>query len=98
MIASREMLSGFLSCPFWSTALQCGARLHADTHPKLLDRVQSVVPTSYLGECLSVTLLIVELWQYCVCCIRAGVTRCTLLMVLYCAMSAYKRCPGRTSI
>ena len=27
------------------------------------------------------TLLIVDLWQYCVCCIRSGVTQCTLLMV-----------------
>ena len=30
-----------------------------------------------------VTLLIVDPWQYCVCCIRSGVTRCTLFMVLY---------------
>ena len=29
------------------------------------------------------TLLIVDPWQYCVCCIRSGVTRCILLMVLY---------------
>ena len=29
------------------------------------------------------TLLIIDPWQYCVCCIRSGVTRCTLLMVLY---------------
>ena len=29
------------------------------------------------------TLLIVDPWQYCECCIRSGVTRCTLLMVLY---------------
>ena len=33
--------------------------------------------------CLRVTLLIIDLWQYCVCCIRSGVTRCTLLIVLY---------------
>ena len=35
------------------------------------------------GVCLTVTLLIVDLWQYCACCIRAGITRCTLLMVLF---------------
>ena len=29
------------------------------------------------------TLLIVDLGQYCVCCIRSSVTRCTLLMVFY---------------
>ena len=33
--------------------------------------------------CLSVTLLIVDPWQYFVCFIRSGVKRCTLLMVLY---------------
>ena len=35
------------------------------------------------------TLLIVDLWQYCVC-IRSGVTLCTLLIVLYlCRMWQY---------
>ena len=33
--------------------------------------------------CLSVTLLIVDLLQSCVCCIRSGVTRCTRLMMRY---------------
>ena len=32
--------------------------------------------------CLNVTFLIVDLWQSCVCFIRSGITRCTLLMVL----------------
>ena len=32
---------------------------------------------------MSAALLIVDPWQYCACCIRSGVTRCTLLMVLY---------------
>ena len=32
---------------------------------------------------MSVTFLIVDPWQSCVCFIRSGVTRCTLLMVLY---------------
>ena len=36
-----------------------------------------------LGGCLSVTLLIVDPWQSCVCFIRSRVIRCTLLMVLY---------------
>ena len=34
------------------------------------------------------TFLIVDQWQTCVCFIRSGVTRCTLLMVLY----LYRRC------
>ena len=32
---------------------------------------------------MRVTFLIVDPWQSCVCFIRSGVTRCTLLMVLY---------------
>ena len=32
-------VSGFLSCTFWSTVLQCGARLPIHTLIKLLDRV-----------------------------------------------------------
>ena len=70
-----------LSCPFWSTVLQCGARLRI--HTLNYWTVQSVVLGFQLGMCLSVTLLIVDPWQYCVCFIRSGVIRCTLLMVLY---------------
>ena len=33
--------------------------------------------------CLSVTLHIVDLWQYYICCTRSGITRCTLFMVLF---------------
>ena len=44
--------------------------------------VQSVVPSFQLGVCLSVSLLIIDPWQYCACCIRSGLIRCTLLMVL----------------
>ena len=33
--------------------------------------------------CLSVTLHIVDLWQYYVCCTRSGVTRCTLFKVFF---------------
>ena len=32
---------------------------------------------------MGVTFLIVDPWQSCVCFIRSGVTRCTLLVVLY---------------
>ena len=32
---------------------------------------------------MSVTLHIVDLWQYYICCTRSGVTRCTLFMVLF---------------
>ena len=54
----------------------------AETHLKLLDR--AVSGAQFLtGVCLSVTFLIVDPWQFCVCFIGSGVTRCTLLMVLY---------------
>ena len=54
----------------------------SNTHFKQLDRV--VRGARFLtGLCLSVTLLIVDLWQYCVCCIRSGVIRYTLFMMLY---------------
>ena len=72
---------GVLSCKFWSTVLQSGARLLI--HTLNYWTVQSVVPGFYLGVCLSVTLLIIDPWQSCVCLIRSGVTQCTLLMVLY---------------
>ena len=54
----------------------------ADTHLKLLDRAVSGA-LFLTGVCLSVTFLIVDPWQSCVCFIRSGVTRCTLLIVLY---------------
>ena len=73
--------SGDLSCPFCSTVLQCDARL--PIHTLNYWTVQSVVPGFLLGMCLSVTLIIVDLWQYCVCCIRSDVTRYILLMVLF---------------
>ena len=72
---------GVLSCQFWSTVLQFGARL--PIHALNYWTVQSVVLGFYLGECFSVILLIVDPWQSFVCFIRSGVTRCTLLMVLY---------------
>ena len=63
-----------LSCHFWSIVLQSGARLPIHT----LSGARFLT-----GVCLSVTLLIVDPWQSCVCYIRSGVTRCTFLMVLY---------------
>ena len=54
----------------YCSAVWCSA---ADTHLKLLDRVVS--SASFLtGECLSVTLHVVDLWQYYVCCTRSDVT------------------------
>ena len=50
---------------------------------------------------MSVTLQIVDLWQYYVCCTRSGVTRCTLFMVLFlcrmCRCGFTRRC-DRTSV
>ena len=74
-------LDGVFSCPFWSTVLQCGAPL--PIHTLNYWTAQSVVPGFYLMMCLSVTLLIVDSWQHCVCCIRSGLTRWTHIMVLF---------------
>ena len=49
----------------------------ADTHLKLLNCSVSGA-LFFTGVCLIVTLLIVDLWLYCACWIRPGVTRCTL--------------------
>ena len=60
----------------WSSA--------ADTHLKLLDRAVNFIQVpNCMGDCLSVILPIVDLWQYYLCCIKSDVTRCTRLMVLY---------------
>ena len=64
---------GVLSCPFWSTVLQYAWCSAVDTHLKLLDRAVSGARFLTGGE-LSVTLLILDLLQFCVCCIRSGVT------------------------
>ena len=71
---------GVLSCQFWSIVLQSGARLPIHTLNYWTE--QSVVPGFYLGVCSNVKFLIVDPWQSCVCFIRSGVIRCTLLMVL----------------
>ena len=63
----------------YCSALCCSA---AETHLKLLDR--AVSGARFLtGVCLSVTFFIVDLLQFCVCCIRSGVNRCTRLMMRY---------------
>ena len=71
---------GGLSCKFGvlfcSLVLGCRYTLNYWT-------AQSVVPGFSLGVCSNVTFLIVDLWQSCVCFMRSGVIRCTLLMMLY---------------
>ena len=63
----------------YCSAVWCSA---ADAHLRLLDRVVS--GANFLTRvCLTVTLHIVALWQYYVCCTRSGVTRCTLFVVLF---------------
>ena len=62
----------------YCSAVWCSA---ADTHLKLLDRVVSGA-RFLIGGGSSVTFLIVDPWQSCVCFIRSGVTQCTLLMLL----------------
>ena len=50
---------------------------------------------------MSVTLLIVDLLPFCVCCIRSGVKRCSCLMMHYLNhmyQCGYMWCPGRTSV
>ena len=79
------------------SAVWCSA---ADTHIKLLDR--AVSGARFLtGVCLSVIFLIVDPWQSCVCFLRSGITRCTLLMVLSLdrmCLRGYTRCSGRSSV
>ena len=70
---------GVLSCQFWRIILQSCARL--PIHTLNYWTAQSVVPC--LRVYISVSFLIVDPWQSCVCFIRSGVIRCTLLMVLY---------------
>ena len=74
----------------YRSAVWCSA---ADTHLKLLDR--AVNGSRFLtGDVFEWDILIVDPWQYCVCCIRSGVIRCTLLM----ASAGYSQCSDRTSV
>ena len=78
-LLGRSFLGFVLPVLEYCSAVWCSA---ADTHLNLLDR--AVSGARFLtGVCLSVTLLIIDPWQSCVCFIRSGITRCTLLMVLY---------------
>ena len=61
----------------YCSAVWCSA---ANTHLKLLDRA---VSGARFPVCLSMTLFIIDLLQFCVCCISSGVTRCTRLMMRY---------------
>ena len=73
--------SGVLSCPIWSTVLQCAA---ADAHLKLLDR-------QVCGDCFLtggvIECDIAHRRSVVVLCMLVagltGVTRCTRLLVLY---------------
>ena len=70
----------------YCSAVWCSA---ADTHLKLLDSVVSGA-SIVIGGVFDVALHIVDLWRYYVCCIKSGVTRYTLFMVLY--LSRMCRC------
>ena len=73
------LIDRFLPVLEYCSVVWCSA---SDTHLKLLDR--AVSGARFLtGGCLSVIFLIVDPCQSCVCFIRSGVIRCTLLMVLY---------------
>ena len=85
------MIDRFLGDAFWGfvqpvlkycSSVWCAV---ADTHLKQLDRVAIVVPVFELGVCLSVTLRIVDLWQYCIGCIRSVIT-CKQMHPLYGAL------------
>ena len=74
---------GVWSCPFWCNVLQCCARLWVHSL-NYLDRV--VVWCEFFNWwCVwaSVTMYMVDLWQYCVRCLRSGVIRCLFFLVLY---------------
>ena len=93
LIGSWEMLSGLYPARFG--VLFCSVVL-GWRYLKLLG--SDVSGARFLTEvwvCLSVTLHIVDLWQYQVCCTRSGAIRCTLFMVLYLGRydsAAYTRC------
>ena len=85
LLLGRCFRSFILPVLEYCSAVRCSA---ADTDLELLDRAVSgaLFLTEGVFECdiaLSVTLLIVDPWQFCVCFIRSGVTRCIVVMVLY---------------
>ena len=68
------MLSGF--CPASFGVFFCSLVLGCRYTP------ETTGPSSQWCPVLSVTFRFVDPWQFCVCCIKSGVTRCNLLMVL----------------
>ena len=76
----------------YCSAVWCSA---ADTHLRLLDRVVSGA-SFFTGVCFRVTLHIVDLFQYYVCCTRSGVIRCSSYAV--CVGAGYTRCCDSTSV
>ena len=86
-VHSAQCFRGFdLSVSEYCPAVWCSA---ADTHLKLLYRVVSGESFS-TGLCLSLSMHIVDLWQYYVCWRRWGVTWCILFIVLF--LSRVCRC------
>ena len=73
-----------LSCQFWSTVLQmwCSAADKIRCNPTLL-LYRAVSGARFLTGGVFECVLIVDLLQFCVCCIRSGVTRCIRLMMCY---------------
>ena len=62
----------------YCSAVKCSV---ADSHLKQRNIVMS--GASELVMYFSVTLHIVDMWRYYVCCIRPDVTRCLLIVLLY---------------
>ena len=74
--------SGVLSCLFWSTVLQCGARLPIQTlncWTVQSTPVRNCSPVCCLSSICCSSVYDVILWNKC--CIRSGVTQCTRLMM-----------------
>ena len=79
-----------LSCPFWST-VQCGARqsIHTLNYTEPCSQLCHLFNRGCAlggvleGVCLSCADAPSHMWQHCVSCIRSGVTRCILFMVLF---------------
>ena len=78
-LLERCLLCFVLPILEYCSAVWCSA---ADAYHKLLDREVSGARflTGGVFEC---DIIVVDLLQFCVCCIRSCVTRCTSLMMLY---------------
>ena len=78
-LLGRCFLGFLLPVLEYCSAVWCSA---ADTNLELMDRAVSGA-WFLTGGVVEVTLLIADPWKSCLCFIRSGVTRCTLLIVLY---------------